>query len=43
VKLGRASTRGVASISEIARNLSKPHSDSAQLATVEPLRAGKSH
>jgi len=43
VKLGRASARGVAAISEIARNLSKPQTDSAPLATVEPLRAGKSH
>jgi biopolymer transport protein ExbB/TolQ len=41
VKLGRSSQRGNAAISEIAKQISRPHGDAA--ARVEPLRAGKAY
>jgi biopolymer transport protein ExbB/TolQ len=41
VKLGRSSQRGNAAISEIAKQISRPHGDAA--GRVEPLRAGKAY
>lgn len=41
VKLGRAGARGATAISEIAKQISRPHGDAAHKASVEPLRAGK--
>ena len=43
VRLGRAAARGGAAIAEIAKHISRPHSDPSGVAGVEPLRAGKSY
>jgi biopolymer transport protein ExbB/TolQ len=40
VSLGRASARAGASISEIAKTVSKPAVETVHKATVEPIRAG---
>lgn len=43
VKFGRAAARGATAISEIAKHLSRPQHEAGHLASVEPLRAGKTH
>jgi biopolymer transport protein ExbB/TolQ len=43
VRFGRAAARGTSAITEIAKHLSRPQAETAHLASVEPLRAGKTH